>query len=104
MTPAPRRTLLAATTLTTAAVLALTACSGSGTPDVTAAASAPPRASGTIQFWHFFTDREADAIQSVVDDFEAANPGVKVEVKSGQDDQKMRQAAARGQAVCAGAL
>jgi len=83
--------------LSLAAVLAMavTACSSS-TSD---SSQPPPKASkptGEITFWHFFTDREADAIQSVVDDFEAANPGVTVDVKGGQDDEKMRQAIAAG--------
>ena len=46
--------------------------------------------------WHFFTGREAKAIQGVVADFEAANPGIKVVVKSGQDDTKATQAIAAG--------
>jgi multiple sugar transport system substrate-binding protein len=60
---------------------------------------APPGtvASGTIEFWHFFTDREADQIQQVVNDFEAKFPQVKVIVKSGQDDDKTTQAIGAGQ-------
>jgi multiple sugar transport system substrate-binding protein len=85
------------------AVTALGACSGgSGGNGPTAAASAPSEVTGTVEFWHFFTDREADTIQSVVDDFEKANPGVTVNVKSGQDDQKMRQAISAGEAIDVG--
>jgi multiple sugar transport system substrate-binding protein len=84
------------------AALGLAACSGGGSAGPTVAASAPATVSGTVHFWHFFTDREAAVIQSVVDDFEAANPGVKVDVKSGQDDQKMRQAISAGQPVDVG--
>src|SRR5262249_61783922 len=60
---------------------------------------APPGtvASGTIEFWHFFTDREADEIQQVVNDFQAKFPRVKVIVKSGQDDDKTTQAIGAGQ-------
>jgi multiple sugar transport system substrate-binding protein len=60
---------------------------------------APPGtvASGTIEFWHFFTDREADAIQQAVNDFEAKFPLIKVIVKAGQDDDKTTQAIAAGQ-------
>lgn len=84
-------------------ITALGACSGgSGGNGPTAAASAPTTVSGTVEFWHFFTDREAATIQSVVDDFEKANPGVKVDVKSGQDDQKMRQAISAGEAIDVG--
>jgi multiple sugar transport system substrate-binding protein len=52
--------------------------------------------SGTVQFWHFFTGREAKAIQSVVDDFEKKYPSIKVVVKSGQDDTKATQAISAG--------
>lgn len=96
-----RRALLVVPALVSLA-LATASCSGSPSDGPTAAASAPATVSGTIQFWHFFTDREADVIQSVVDDFEAANPGVKVVVKSGQDDQKMRQAISAGQPIDVG--
>jgi multiple sugar transport system substrate-binding protein len=60
---------------------------------------APPGtvASGTIEFWHFFTDREADAIQQAVNDFQAKFPQIKVVVKAGQDDDKTTQAIAAGQ-------
>jgi multiple sugar transport system substrate-binding protein len=71
------------------------ACSGGSTPAKQALPSASA-ASGTVEFWHFFTDREAKAFQSVVDDFEASHPGIKVDVKSGQDDTKATQAIAAG--------
>ena len=60
---------------------------------------APPGtvASGTIEFWHFFSDREADAIQQAVNRFEAKFPPVKVVVKAGQDDDKTTQAIGAGQ-------
>jgi multiple sugar transport system substrate-binding protein len=54
-------------------------------------------ASGNIEFWHFFTDREAAAIDSVVADFSAKYPNIHVTVKSGQDDDKMTQAISAGQ-------
>ena len=96
---------------TTAAVAALAAvalaaagCTG-GSSGGTAApipSAAPSKVTGTVQFWHFFTGREAKAIQTSVDAFEDANPGVKVVVKSGQDDDKMRQAIAAGQPIDVG--
>ncbi|WP_448058721.1 ABC transporter substrate-binding protein [Cellulomonas hominis] len=98
----PRRSA-AAVPAVAALALALAACSGGSSDDgPVAAASAPSTISGNIEFWHFFTDREAEVIQSVVDDFETANPGVTVDVKSGQDDQKMRQAISAGQAIDVG--
>ena len=84
-----------AVVLVAAAALVLPACGSSSD----GAAAPPPKGgkvTGDITFWHFFTDREEKAIQGVVDDFEAANPGVHVTVKGGQDDEKMRQAIAAG--------
>jgi multiple sugar transport system substrate-binding protein len=97
-----RRRAVAIPAVAALAALGLAACSGGGSAGPSVAASAPETVSGTIQFWHFFTDREAEVIQGVVDDFMAANPGIKVEVQSGQDDEKMRQAIAAGQPVDVG--
>jgi multiple sugar transport system substrate-binding protein len=78
-----------------AAALMLAACV---TPaQVTTIAPAGAAVSGTIEFWHFFTDREADALQQVVDNFQSKYPQIKVIVKSGQDDDKMTQAIGAGQ-------
>lgn len=83
------------------AALTLTACSGSGGTDSSTpiASTAPTQLSGTVSLWHFFSDREAGVIQGVVDDFEKANPGVKVVIHSGQDDEKLRKAIAAGNDV-----
>lgn len=89
------RHLLAATAAIASSALLLAGCSGSG-PDTSIAPTAPAELTGTVSFWHFFSDREADVIQSVIDDFEAANPQVTVEVHSGQDDEKLRKAIAAG--------
>ena len=96
-TPIRRRTLAGAAALTTAALL-LAGCTGT-TGDQTIAETAPTELEGTVSFWHFFSDREADVIQSVIDDFEAANPKVSVDVHSGQDDEKLRKAIASGSDV-----
>jgi multiple sugar transport system substrate-binding protein len=77
----------------TAAVL-MAACTPA--PKENKVAAAPTKVSGTVEFWHFFTDREAAAIDSVIKDFETANPDIKVDVKSGQDDTKMTQAIGAG--------
>jgi multiple sugar transport system substrate-binding protein len=77
------------------ALLAAAAC----TPSTSASkpiASPGVEASGTITFWHFFTDRESAAIQGVVNDFQASHPKIKVIVKDGQDDDKMTTAIAAG--------
>ncbi|AMB57929.1 extracellular solute-binding protein [Microterricola viridarii] len=84
--------------LSGAAALTLAGCSTASTGSEFEA-SAPSTLSGTVSFWHFFSDREAEVIQSVVDDFEAANPGVTVEVHEGQDDEKLRKAIATGDKV-----
>src|SRR3954464_2810999 len=52
--------------------------------------------SGTVELWHFFTDREAKAIDTVVQDFQTSHPNIKVSVKSGQDDTKVTQAIGAG--------
>ena len=52
--------------------------------------------SGTVELWHFFTEREATAIDGVVKDFESTHPNIKVTVKSGQDDSKVTQAIGAG--------
>jgi multiple sugar transport system substrate-binding protein len=79
------------------AVLALvTACGGANEPKKEDKAPEATKPTGAVTFWHFFTDREAKAIEAVVKDFEAKNPGVTVTVKGGQDDEKMKQAIAAG--------
>jgi multiple sugar transport system substrate-binding protein len=77
-----------------AAALVAAGCTPSGKQQKVADPGAS--ASGTIEFWHFFTDREAAAIDGVVKDFEAKYPNIKVTVKSGQDDDKMTQAIGAG--------
>ena len=56
----------------------------------------------TITLWHFFEDREADVLQASIDAFEASHPDIKVDVMSGQDDDKMRTAIAAGQPIDVG--
>jgi multiple sugar transport system substrate-binding protein len=79
--------------------LLASACSSSDGTAAAPSSAAPSKLTGTVTFWHFFTDREAAGIQAAVTKFEAANPGVKVEVKSGQDDDKTIQAIAAGQPI-----
>lgn len=86
--------LLAVTAIAAVAAITLAGCSGGG--DQTVASKAPSHLSGTVSLWHFFTDREAKAVQSVVDDFTKANPDVKVDVHTGQDDQKLAKVIATG--------
>ncbi|HLT67911.1 MAG TPA: extracellular solute-binding protein [Microbacterium sp.] len=94
-TPRTGRRIAAGIAGAAAAALMLTACSGD-TGSVDVADEAPDELSGTVSLWHFFTDREASVIQGVVDDFEAQNPGVTVEVHEGQDDEKLRKVIAAG--------
>ncbi|MBM2617244.1 ABC transporter substrate-binding protein [Actinoplanes sp. LDG1-06] len=79
--------------LITAASLAA-ACTPA--PKETKIADPGTEVAGTVELWHFFTEREADAIDQVVKDFEAAHPKIKVTVKSGQDDSKVTQAIGAG--------
>lgn len=73
----------------------LTACGGAK-ENASEKAPEATKPKGQITFWHFFTDREEKAIQAVVKDFEAKYPDVKVTVKGGQDDEKMKQAISAG--------
>ncbi len=100
MTASPgRRRTVAMMAAAVGLSLAVSACSSGGGTTAAPASSAPSKLTGTVTFWHFFTDREAAGIQKAVDAFEKANPGVKVEVKSGQDDDKTIQAIAAGQPI-----
>lgn len=86
-----RRTLLALST----SVLLIAAC----TPGTTASdeiAPAGQEAKGTVEFWHFFTDREAKAIDTTIAAFEKEHPDIDVKVTAGQDDAKMLQAISSG--------
>jgi multiple sugar transport system substrate-binding protein len=80
---------------TLAAAMLATGCTPGSAPAPLASPTAEP--AGTIEFWHFFTDREAKAIADVVHDFEATHPKIHVVIKDGQDDSKMTQAISAGQ-------
>ncbi len=100
MTTTPRRRRRLAMLAAAAGLSMLaSACSSTGSTPSAPSSSAPTKLTGTVTFWHFFTDREAKGIAAAVDKFVAANPGVKVEVKSGQDDDKTIQAIAAGQPI-----
>ncbi|CAM5458440.1 extracellular solute-binding protein [Leifsonia shinshuensis] len=92
-----RRRLRASAVIASLAIagVALAGCSASGNA-TQAAPAAPSKLSGTVSLWHYWTDREAKAVQSLVDDFEKANPGVKVVVHPAQDDGKLTQVIASG--------
>lgn len=83
-------------TVVLAALLLVAACTPGGNQN-TDAAPAGQEASGSIEFWHFFTEREAKAIENVLAGFEAKHPKVDVKIVSGQDDPKMLQAISGGQ-------
>src|SRR4051794_33575525 len=76
------------------AVLLTTACTPA--PKENKIADPGTKVSGTVELWHFFTEREANAIDSVVKDFQATHPNITVTVKSGQDDSKVTQAIGAG--------
>ncbi|OJF15082.1 ABC transporter substrate-binding protein [Couchioplanes caeruleus] len=77
-----------------AAALLLTACTPVAKEQKIADAGG--EVAGTVELWHFFTEREAAAIDAVIKDFAAAHPKIKVTVKAGQDDSKMTQAIGAG--------
>lgn len=83
--------------LAAAAMLVLGACTpGTSNDDGGGIAPAGQEATGTVDFWHFFTDREAAAIEAAIKDFEDAHPDIDVNVTAGQDDAKMLQAISSG--------
>jgi multiple sugar transport system substrate-binding protein len=80
-----------------AALLISAACTPGGNKNNEAApAPAGQEVSGTVEFWHFFTDREAKAIETAVADFKNKYPKVTVNITAGQDDPKMLQAISAG--------
>ncbi|GIE57076.1 multiple sugar transport system substrate-binding protein [Actinoplanes octamycinicus] len=85
-----KRTLLALTST----VLLAAACTPA--PKENKIADPGTQVSGTVELWHFFTEREADAIQQVITDFQNSHPNIKVTVKPGQDDSKVTQAIGAG--------
>lgn len=91
----PLRRIGVLTAVATVAALTLSGCSG-GTAAAPFADTAPATIEGNVSLWHFFTDREAEAIKSVVADFEKANPKVKVVIHDGQDDEKIAKVIATG--------
>ena len=94
--------LAAVAALAVAGAIALAGCPGSSGGSPSVASAAPTHLKGTVSLWHFFSDREAKVIQSVVDDFEKKYPDVKVDVHSGQDDEKLTKAIAAGKSVDVG--
>jgi multiple sugar transport system substrate-binding protein len=77
-----------------AAVLVTAACTPA--PKENKVAEPGAEVSGTVELWHFFTDREAKAIDAVIKDFQTSHPKITVTVKSGQDDTKVTQAIGAG--------
>jgi multiple sugar transport system substrate-binding protein len=94
MTDRSRTTRLLALTAAGTAALLITACTPA--PKKTEIAAAGTEVSGTVELWHFFTEREAASIDAIVKEFEASHPKIKVTVKSGQDDSKVTQAIGAG--------
>jgi multiple sugar transport system substrate-binding protein len=67
-----------------------------GAAETAAPTAKGAEAKGTVTLWHFFGGREAKAIAGVVQNFERDHPGIKVQVRESQDDEKMRQAISTG--------
>lgn len=92
-----KKMLIAALAMSATTMLALAGCAGGG--DDTVAEKAPDKLTGTVSLWHHYSDREAEVIKSVAEDFEKANPGVKVDIHSGQQDTKITQVVATNSSV-----
>ena len=85
-----RRRSLALVAVAAFLSFAASACTrSSGTAAKRRRAARPPSSAGRSRSGTSSPTARPTAIQTVVDDFEKANPGVKVDVKSGQDDEKM---------------
>jgi multiple sugar transport system substrate-binding protein len=82
--------------LAATAALFLAACTPGTSASDDDIAPAGQEAKGTVEFWHFFTDREATAIDAAIAKFEDAHPDIDVKVTAGQDDAKMLQAISSG--------
>ena len=76
-----------------ASILAAGCTPGTNAP---APAATAPEPTGTVEFWHQFTDRESAAIEGIVKDFQAKYPKVTVHITDGQDDDKTLQAIGAG--------
>lgn len=91
-----RRPHLVATLIAAAAAVAVAGCTATGAAPAGPAAPGT-KASGAVELWNFYTDREAQVFESVVKDFQAAHPEIQVTVKGGQDDEQMRRAVSAGE-------
>ena len=89
------RRIPAALTGLATALIVTAACTPAAAPTPVATPGVEP--SGEVELWHFFTDREAKAIDDIVKDFQTSHPKITVVVKAEQDDSKMTQAIGAGQ-------
>ncbi|HZM76747.1 MAG TPA: ABC transporter substrate-binding protein [Candidatus Limnocylindrales bacterium] len=82
---------------TTVALAALLAAACTPSADKPEPAASAPEPTGTIEFWHFFSDREAKAVEDIIADFKAKYPKVTVNITAGQDDAKILQSIGAGE-------
>jgi multiple sugar transport system substrate-binding protein len=75
---------------------ALAALAALGVMSATVVVAAACGSDHDVEFWNPFTDREAEALDQIVKDFQATHPKIKVKVKSAQDDGTMTQAIGAG--------
>ena len=78
----------------TAALMTAAACTPAPTPVPIATPGVEP--TGTVELWHFFTDREAKTLDETLAKFTAKYPKVTLTVKGGQDDAKVTTAIGAG--------
>jgi multiple sugar transport system substrate-binding protein len=91
-----RRQRLVVSLVAAATAVAVAGCTASGAGPA-APAAAGTKASGPVEIWNFYTDREAQVFESVVKDFQASHPEIQVTVKGGQDDEQMGRAVSAGE-------
>ncbi|MBB5870219.1 multiple sugar transport system substrate-binding protein [Allocatelliglobosispora scoriae] len=78
----------------TAALMTAAACTPAPAPAPIATPGVEP--TGTVELWHFFTDREAKTLDETLAKFKAKYPKVTLTVKGGQDDAKVTTAIGAG--------
>ncbi|MEJ3654575.1 ABC transporter substrate-binding protein [Actinomycetes bacterium KLBMP 9759] len=86
---------LAFAAVAAAGALVVAGCT-TGTAD-SGPAAAGTKVGGQVELWHFFTDREAGVIDSVLDDFRKKHPDIQLVSKSGQDDEQVKRAISAGE-------
>lgn len=93
-----KQRILFAVALAAVSSIAVAGCSGLGNQSDGPAAAPADDEKVTVTVWSGFSDRELDALGSVLDDFHEEHPNITIENVGSQDDQKITQAIRGGNA------